>query len=250
MAGRLQDKVAIVTGGASGIGRKTVLRFVEEGAKVVVADRNVAMAEETVGMAKEISPDVAAFGVDVTSVDQIQAMVSTAVERFGRLDVLVNAAAILILTPPLHEVDEGDWDMVMNANLKGLWLCSKYAIPEMLRSGGGSIINISSQAGLAAYPISLPYAVSKAGVAHLSRVAGVQYAGQGIRINAIAPGFVDTPQMRGSTESTESFQSFVDAHPMGRVGRPEEITNVILFLASDEASFVNGSVLVVDGGYF
>ncbi len=250
MAGRLQDKVAIVTGGASGIGRKTVLRFVEEGARVVVADRNVAMAEETAGMAKEISSDVAAFGVDVTSVDQIQAMVSTAVERFGRLDVLVNAAAILILTPPLHEIDEGDWDMVMNANLKGLWLCSKYAIPEMLKSGGGSIINISSQAGLAAYPISLPYAISKAGVAHLSRVAGVQYAGQGIRINAIAPGFVDTPQMRGSTESTESFQSFVDAHPMGRVGRPEEITNVILFLASDEASYVSGSVLVVDGGYF
>jgi NAD(P)-dependent dehydrogenase (short-subunit alcohol dehydrogenase family) len=250
MPGRLQGKVAIVTGGASGIGRQTVLRFVQEGAKVVAADRNLGMAEETVRMAQGSGADVTAVGVDVTSTDQIKAMVDTTVDRFGKLDVLVNAAAILILTPSLHEVDERDWDMMMNANLKGLWLCSKHAIPEMLKSGGGSIVNISSQSGLAAYPASLPYAVSKAGVAHLSRVAGVQYAGQGIRSNAIAPGYSDTPQMRGSTASTKSFESFVEAHPMGRVGRPEEITNVILFLASDEASFVNGSVLVVDGGHF
>ncbi len=250
MAGRLQDKVAIVTGGASGIGRETVLRFVEEGARVVVADRNVAMAEETARMAREVSPDVVVSGVDVTSTEQVQAMVDTAVDRFGRLDVLVNAAAILIITPPLHEVDERHWDMMMDVNVKGLWSCCKYAIPAMLESGGGSIINMSSQSGLQLYPESLPYAVSKAGVAHLSRVAGVQYAGQGIRINAIAPGGVDTPQMRGSMGSTDAFERSVSRHPMGRVGRPEELANVILFLASDEASYVSGAVLVVDGAHF
>ena len=248
MIGRLKDKVAIVTGAASGIGRETVLRFVQEGARVVVADRNRAGGMETQRLVQELGSDVVHTSVDVSKADEVRDMVESAVASFGRLDVLVNAAAILIRTPPLADVDERDWDLIMATNLKGLFFCCKYAIPAMLHSGGGSIVNIASQAGIRGYGYSLPYAVSKAGVIHLTTVTASQYTSQGIRVNVIAPGPVDTPQMRGSTASTEVFQERVPGHPMNRVARPEEIANVILFLASDEASFVSGSTFIVDGG--
>ncbi len=248
MAGRLTDKVAIVTGGASGIGRATVLRFAEEGAKVVAADRSLIGLEQTQDLANKISSDVATVAVDVSKMDHVSDMVDQAVDRFGRVDVLVNAAGVLILTPPLAEVDERHWDLIMATNLKGLFLCCKAAIPAMLTNGGGSIVNIASMAGVQAYGQSLPYAVSKAGIIHLTTVAASQYTSQGIRINCIAPGFVDTPQARGSTQSTEAIESAAQHHPMGRIGRPEEIANTILFLASDESSYMSGSTVIVDGG--
>ena len=248
MAGRLTDKVAIVTGGASGIGRATVLRFAEEGAKVVAADRSLTGLEQTQDLANKISSDVATVAVDVSKTDHVSDMVDQAVDRFGRVDVLVNAAGVLILTPPLAEVDERHWDLIMATNLKGLFLCCKAAIPAMLTNGGGSIVNIASMAGVQAYGQSLPYAVSKAGIIHLTTVAASQYTSQGIRINCIAPGFVDTPQARGSTQSTEAIESAAQHHPMGRIGRPEEIANTILFLASDESSYMSGSTVIVDGG--
>ena len=248
MTGRLTDKVAIVTGGASGIGRATVLRFAEEGAKVVAADRSLTGLEQTQDLANKISSDVATVAVDVSKTDHVSDMVDQAVDRFGRVDVLVNAAGVLILTPPLAEVDERHWDLIMATNLKGLFLCCKAAIPAMLTNGGGSIVNIASMAGVQAYGQSLPYAVSKAGIIHLTTVAASQYTSQGIRINCIAPGFVDTPQARGSTQSTEAIESAAQHHPMGRIGRPEEIANTILFLASDESSYMSGSTVIVDGG--
>ncbi len=248
MADRLIDKVAIVTGGASGIGRATVLRFAEEGAKVVAADRSLTGLEQTQDLANKISSDVATVAVDVSKTDHVSDMVDQAVDRFGRVDVLVNAAGVLILTPPLAEVDERHWDLIMATNLKGLFLCCKAAIPAMLTNGGGSIVNIASMAGVQAYGQSLPYAVSKAGIIHLTTVAASQYTSQGIRINCIAPGFVDTPQARGSTQSTEAIESAAQHHPMGRIGRPEEIANTILFLASDESSYMSGSTVIVDGG--
>ncbi len=248
MADRLTDKVAIVTGGASGIGRATVLRFAEEGAKVVAADRSLTGLEQTQDLANKISSDVATVAVDVSKTDHVSDMVDQAVNRFGRVDVLVNAAGVLILTPPLAEVDERHWDLIMATNLKGLFLCCKAAIPAMLTNGGGSIVNIASMAGVQAYGQSLPYAVSKAGIIHLTTVAASQYTSQGIRINCIAPGFVDTPQARGSTQSTEAIESAAQHHPMGRIGRPEEIANTILFLASDESSYMSGSTVIVDGG--
>ena len=247
MADRLQDKVAIVTGGGSGIGRAICLRFSKEGARVVVADRNAAGAEETAAMIGDPANTSVAV-VDVSSVDQVKGMVYDAVSRFGKLSILVNGAAILIRTPPLTEVDDLSWDLTMDTNLKGLFYCCKYAIPAMLNAGGGSIVNIASMSGIRGVAYSVPYAVSKAGVIHLSKVAAAQYTSQGVRVNCIAPGGVDTPQMRGSTASAETFQERQEGHPLGRVGRPEEIANLALWLASDEASYVSGSTYITDGG--
>ena len=190
----------------------------------------------------------AVASVDVSSASQVRQMVDDAVARFGRVDLLVNGAAILIRTPPLVEVDDLVWDLTMDTNLKGLFYCCKYAIPEMLKAGGGSIVNIASMSGIRGIAYSVPYAVSKAGVIHLSKVAAAQYTSQGVRVNCIAPGGVDTPQMRGSTASTETFQQRSDDHPLGRVGQPDEIANLITWLSSDEASYVSGSTYIVDGG--
>ena len=188
LTGRLEDKVAIVTGGASGIGRAICQRFGREGAKVVVADRNIAGAEETLSL-MGASPDTASM-VDVNISDsfQVERMVDAAVTQFGRLDILINGAAILIRTPPLVEVDEVLWDLTMETNVKGVFLCCKYAIPAMTANGGGSIVNISSMSGVRGVGYSVPYAVAKAGVIHLTTVAASQYTAQGVRINCIAPG--------------------------------------------------------------
>ncbi len=248
MADRLKDKIAIITGGSSGIGRQTALRFVGEGASVAIADRNRRMGEETLRLVQEAGGDATFVPVDVADPEQVERMVGQTVERFGRLDVLVNAAAILIRTPPLAEVEERDWDLMMDVNLKGLFFCCKYAIPAMLDSGGGSIVNIASMAGLRGYGMSLPYAVTKAGVIHLTTTAAAEYTRLGIRANVIAPGSVDTPQFRGSTASSEVVRERAEQHPMGRVGTPDEIASVIVFLASDEASYVSGSLFVADGG--
>ena len=248
MTDRLNNKVAIITGGSSGIGRQTALRFAREGASVAIADRNRRMGEETLRLVEEAGGDALFVPVDVADPAQVGRMVERTVERFGRVDVLVNAAAILIRTPPLAEVEERDWDLMMDVNLKGLFFSCKYAIPAMLDSGGGSIVNIASMAGLRGYGMSLPYAVTKAGVIHLTTTAAAQYTHLGVRVNVIAPGSVDTPQFRGSTASSEAVRERASQHPMGRVGTPDEIANVIVFLASDEASYVSGSLFVVDGG--
>jgi NAD(P)-dependent dehydrogenase (short-subunit alcohol dehydrogenase family) len=248
MDGRLQGKVAIVTGAASGIGRTTAVRFAAEGASVVAADRNRAGAEETVAAIRTDGGEALFVQVDTSKSDQVSAMVESAVGEYGRLDVLINAAAILIVTGPIAEHSERDWDMMMAVNLKGVFLCCKYAIPAMLDSGGGSIVNIASGSGIQGAGRSTGYGVTKAGVIHLTTMASQQYASQGIRVNTVSPGPVDTPQFRGSAQSAERFQENEANHPMGRLAQPEEITNALLFLASDEASYISGENLIVDGG--
>lgn len=248
MAGRMEDKVVIVTGGGSGIGRATCYRLRQEGAKVVVADRNQAGAEETRELMEGNDQNSAVSRVDISRSSQVKQMVEDTVSKFGRLDGLVNGAAILIRTPPLVDVEDVDWDLTMDTNLKGTFYCCKYAIPAMLEHGGGSIVNISSMSGVWGVAYSVPYAVSKAGVIHLTKVAAAQYTHQGVRVNCIAPGGIDTPQMRGSTASAETFQERNVEHPMGRVGRPDEVANLITWLTSEEASYVSGSTYIIDGG--
>ena len=248
MIGRLQDKIALITGGASGIGRAAALRFAREGAKVMIADRNAALSQTTLAELRAITPHAASVSVDVSKTDQVQRMVNETASRFGGLDVLVNAAGVLLLSPPLAEIDERDWDLMMNTNLRGLFLCCKAAIPVMERGGGGAIVNISSMAGISAYARSLPYAVSKAGVIHFTLGAASQYTSKGIRINCIAPGTVDTPQARGSSQSAATLRQLAETHPMGRIGLPEDIADAILFLSSDEASYISGETIIVDGG--
>ncbi|MCH8832137.1 MAG: SDR family oxidoreductase [Chloroflexi bacterium] len=248
MAGRMENKVVIVTGGGSGIGRATCYRLRQEGAKVVVADRNQAGAEETRELMEGNDQNSAVSRVDISRSSQVKQMVEDTVSKFGRLDGLVNGAAILIRTPPLADVEDVDWDLTMDTNLKGTFYCCKYAIPAMLEHGGGSIVNISSMSGVRGVAYSVPYAVSKAGVIHLTKVAAAQYTHQGVRVNCIAPGGIDTPQMRGSTASAETFQERNVEHPMGRVGRPDEVANLITWLTSEEASYVSGSTYIIDGG--
>ncbi|HIM81210.1 MAG TPA: SDR family oxidoreductase [Dehalococcoidia bacterium] len=248
MAGRMENKVVIVTGGGSGIGRATCYRLRQEGAKVVVADRNQAGAEETRELMEGNDQNSAVSRVDISRSSQVKQMVEDTVSKFGRLDGLVNGAAILIRTPPLVDVEDVDWDLTMDTNLKGTFYCCKYAIPAMLEHGGGSIVNISSMSGVRGVAYSVPYAVSKAGVIHLTKVAAAQYTHQGVRVNCIAPGGIDTPQMRGSTASAETFQERNVEHPMGRVGRPDEVANLITWLTSEEASYVSGSTYIIDGG--
>ena len=248
MAGRMENKVVIVTGGGSGIGRATCYRLRQEGAKVVVADRNQAGAEETRELMEGNDQNSAVSRVDISRSSQVEQMVEDTVSKFGRLDGLVNGAAILIRTPPLVDVEDVDWDLTMDTNLKGTFYCCKYAIPAMLEHGGGSIVNISSMSGVRGVAYSVPYAVSKAGVINLTKVAAAQYTHLGVRVNCIAPGGIDTPQMRGSTASAETFQERNVEHPMGRVGRPDEVANLITWLTSEEASYVSGSTYIIDGG--
>ena len=248
MAGRMENKVVIVTGGGSGIGRATCYRLRQEGAKVVVADRNQAGAEETRELMEGNDQNSAVSRVDISRSSQVEQMVEDTVSKFGRLDGLVNGAAILIRTPPLVDVEDVDWDLTMDTNLKGTFYCCKYAIPAMLEHGGGSIVNISSMSGVRGVAYSVPYAVSKAGVIHLTKVAAAQYTHLGVRVNCIAPGGIDTPQMRGSTASAETFQERNVEHPMGRAGRPDEVANLITWLTSEEASYVSGSTYIIDGG--
>ena len=248
MPGRLKNKICLITGGASGIGRATTFRFLEEGATVVVVDRNRGAIKETLDVARNISTQVEAIEADISKLDQVKNMICSIVDRFGRLDVLVNGAGVLVLTDEAEHVEEREWDLIMNTNLKGLFFCCKYALSEMSRNGSGSIVNIASITGIQGYSRSVPYSISKAAVIHLTFVLASKYTPKGIRVNAVAPGSIDTPQARGSSQSEDALDIVVQHHPMKRIGRADEMANVILFLASEEASFISGETILADGG--
>ena len=247
MAGRLEDKVVVITGAATGIGQAAAIRFAAEGAKVVVADRNAPAGQKTVALIGEAGGEATYVETDVSKAALVQNMVETAVKTYGKLDVLVNNAGILIRTSKLHEVSEMEWDLTLGTDIRGLFLCCKYAIPQML-DRGGSIVNVASTSGIRASILSVAYGVSKAGVISLTQTAAREYADNHIRVNAIVPGIIDTPQSRGSTGSTQEFEQRVRENPGGRVGVPEDVANMMLYLASDESSYVSGGSFVIDGG--
>jgi NAD(P)-dependent dehydrogenase (short-subunit alcohol dehydrogenase family) len=252
---RLESKVALVTGGGSGIGRATALLFASEGARVVVSDVSETDALETTQMVKAAGGESMAVTGDVSSTIDAERMVQAATKAYGRLDVLVNSAGVSARNAFGQEASpEEVWDRVMDVNLKGTYLVSWHAVPEMERSGGGSIVNLASIMGLVGYPVGLgggfnPYPVSKGGVVQFTKNLAIDCAARNIRVNCICPGFVTTNLTQALTEDSETRERLEELHPMGRLGRPEEIAYAALFLASDESSYVTGSPLVVDGGY-
>lgn len=247
---RLQGKVAVVTGAGSGIGRATALLFAREGAKVVVADVQDDAARGTVGVIKQSRGEAVFVHADVSRAQDVAGMIKTAVRNYGRLDVLFNNAGIEGATANIVDYPEDVFDRLISINLKGEWLGMKYCIPEMLKSGGGSIINTASVAGLVGSPGLSAYCASKGGIVQLTRTVALEYAKQGIRVNAIAPGVINTPMVdRLVAGQPEMGKGLLQMEPIGRLGRPEEIASVALFLASDESSFVTGHILVADGGF-
>lgn len=254
--GRLAEKVAIVTGAASGIGYATVLRFLAEGAQVVAADRNLDALADLAQSVASGGYKVESVRCDVTAVEDTIKIVTATVETYGRLDILVNSAGITPRTvDPAADIAER-WDAVMAVNARGTMLMCHAAVDAMRKNGGGSIVNLASIMGLVGYPTTLPfsdgfsaYPQSKGAVVQLTRDLGVRVAADGIRVNAVCPGFVYTALTANVTGDEAIHTQLQQVHPMGRLGEPDEIANVILFLASDEASFVTGAAWTVDGGY-
>jgi NAD(P)-dependent dehydrogenase (short-subunit alcohol dehydrogenase family) len=246
----ITDSTAIVTGGGSGIGRKAAMRFGEEGANVVVADVDVDGSEETAELVREAGGDATVVETDVSDPDDVEAMVETAVETYGGLDFAFNNAGIEGESEPAGEHPLDNWEQVIDVNLKGVFLGMKYEIPAMLESGGGSIVNTSSIAGVVGFPDLSPYVASKHGVIGLTKTAAIEYSGEGVRVNAISPGVIDTPMVQRSEEDDpETMEQTKAATPIGRLGQPEEIGDAAVWLCSDDASFVTGETLVIDGGY-
>ena len=252
---RLKDKVALITGAGSGIGRESALLFAEEGAAVAAADLTGASVQATVDAITSTGGNAVALTGDVTSAVDAEAMVASAVESFGKLDLLVNSAGMTSRHPSLEDASpEEAWVRVIDVNLKGTYLVSWYAVPEMERAGSGSIINLASTMGLVGYPVGIgggfnPYPPSKGGVVQFTKTLAVDSARKNIRVNCLCPGFIETNLTSGLTSDPEMLEKLNSLHPMGRLGQPREVAYAALYLASDDSRHVTGTALTVDGGY-
>ena len=250
MAGRVNGKVALVTGGGSGIGRATALTFTREGAKVVVADVVIAGGEETVQLIKAAGGEAVFVKTDVAHAAAVEAMVKKAVDTYGRLDCAFNNAGIEGVIQPTAEYGEEHWDRVLAINLKGVWLCMKYEIPPMLKQGSGAIVNTASVAGLVGLPGFSAYVAAKHGVNGLTKTAALEYAKAGIRVNAVCPGAIRTPMFERGVRDNPGLEEQVRAmEPIGRMATPEEVGEAVVWLCSEAASFVTGLPMAVDGGW-
>jgi NAD(P)-dependent dehydrogenase (short-subunit alcohol dehydrogenase family) len=245
-----EGKVALVTGGGSGIGRATALGFAREGGQVVIGNRNVQRGEETVSMIRDAGGTASFRRTDVVVAADVKALVDHAVTTYGRLDIAFNNAGIEGDPRPLAEQTEANFDAVMDINVKGVWLSMKYEIPRMLEQAGGAIVNCSSVAGVIGFPGIGIYAASKHAVIGLTKVAALEYSAQGIRINAVNPAVIDTEMVDrladGMNMKKDDLTTF---HPIGRLGRVEEVAEAVLWMCSDKASFVTGHSMIVDGGF-
>jgi len=250
---RLKGKVAIITGAGSGLGRAAALLFTREGAKVVVAANREKDGEQTVKSIKEAGGDTILVQVDVTKASDLEKAVKAAVARYGKLDIMLNNAGTPGPGKLIADITEEEWNRVISVNLTGVFLGTKYAIPEMLKTGGGVIINTSSVAGVSPRRYTGAYAAAKAAVIQLTRVTALEYARKNIRVNCILPGPIDTPFFSkiagGDPEKIAVFKEAVrNEVPLGRFAKPEEIAQAALFLASDEASYITGAAFPADGG--
>src|SRR2546427_2323023 len=251
MAGRLDGKIALVTGGSSGIGRASALAFAREGAKVVVVDVTAEGGQETVRLIKEAGGEARFLKVDVARAAEVETLITQTVAAYGRLDCAYNNAGIEGAFVSTAEYPEADWDRVLAINLKGVWLCMKYEILQMLKLGSGTIVNTASIMGLVgSWSGSGAYNASKHGVVGLTKTAALEYAKVGLRVNAVCPGYIRTPLLAETlTRQPELAAQIVARHPVGRMGQPEEIAEAVVWLCSDAASFVTGHTMTVDGGY-
>jgi NAD(P)-dependent dehydrogenase (short-subunit alcohol dehydrogenase family) len=252
MINLLEGKIALITGCGSGIGRATALAFAREGANVTCADVDQAGGEATVAMIKEARGNAEFARADVTDANQVQALINRIVSAHGRLDCAYNNAGIEGDVIETHEATERNFDRIMAVNVKGVWLCLKYEIRQMLKQGSGAIVNTASVAGLAGFPALSLYVASKHAVVGLTKSAALECAQSGIRINAVCPGPVDTPMMERIANNEgrpgrKDFEAFV---PMRRYANPNEIANTVVWLCSDQASYVTGVSMPVDGGLF
>ncbi|MFZ6813609.1 SDR family oxidoreductase [Undibacterium sp. Rencai35W] len=244
-----KEKSVLVTGAASGIGRAAALAFARAGARLTIADIDVAGAEETQAMIAQAGGAVRFVKTDIANAAEVEALINGIVDAYGRLDCAFNNAGIEIEHLPLAGSDEATFDKIMNVNVKGVWLCMKYEIAQMLKQGGGNIVNTASVAGLVGAPLQPIYAASKHAVVGLTKTAAAEYGRAGIRVNSVCPGVIRTPMLTHALEREPRREKTIKSiHPIGRIGEAEEIANAALWLCSDLSSFVTGHQLAVDGG--
>lgn len=246
-ANRFTNKVAFITGAANGIGRATALAFATEGARVAILDRSADALAAVEASLKDAGCEVLAITCDVSLPDQVEAAVKQIVERFGRLDIAFNNAGVENKAAPVHEIDLAEWDRIIGINLRGVFTCMKHELAQMVKQGGGVVVNTSSGAGIRGVAGGAAYAASKHAIIGLTRSAALDYAKQNIRVNAVLPGNIETPMMDRFTGG--DIQKAIDLEPVGRLGKPEEIAEAVLWMASDLGGFVTGAATVIDGGW-